>query len=150
MPSALGFVTSPSSGRAAAQVKFQRQHTALAAVGRAADAGAAGEPGRRPALAGALAAAATALTGGAPALAAIKGIKRGDEYSADMGNLDKMMKKDWGQAVEETKCKTYDEGERRSFCVTKEINDENRRRAEARGEKYVDQKATLSKGSYGT
>jgi len=72
-----------------------------------------------------------------------------DDYGDDFSKLDGMLKKDWGAAVEETKCKPWDEGERRAFCVTKEVNDLNRKRAEERGETYTDKKGKLSKGSYG-
>merc|ERR1711879_282623 len=46
-------------------------------------------------------------------------------------------------------CKTRMEGEQRIFCLEKEVNDKNRAEAEAKGEKYTDQKGALSKGSYG-
>uniref|UniRef100_A0A7S2HHB5 Cathepsin propeptide inhibitor domain-containing protein n=1 Tax=Alexandrium andersonii TaxID=327968 RepID=A0A7S2HHB5_9DINO len=72
-----------------------------------------------------------------------------DDYGDDFSNLDGLLKKDWNQAVYETRCKTWDEGERRAFCVTKEMNEANRKKAAERGEKYEDQKGTLSKGSYG-
>jgi len=73
-----------------------------------------------------------------------------DDYSDfKSSKLDGMMKKDFGKAQDETKCKPAAEGEKRAFCITREINEMNRKAAEAKGEKYVDQKGTLSKGSYG-
>eukprot|EP00408_Alexandrium_pacificum_P020373 CAMPEP_0171188954 /NCGR_PEP_ID=MMETSP0790-20130122/18099_1 /TAXON_ID=2925 /ORGANISM="Alexandrium catenella, Strain OF101" /LENGTH=159 /DNA_ID=CAMNT_0011654055 /DNA_START=43 /DNA_END=522 /DNA_ORIENTATION=- len=72
-----------------------------------------------------------------------------DDYGDDVSGLDGLLKKDWNKALDETRCKTWDEGERRGFCVTKEINDKNRKKAAAEGKGYTDQKATLSKGSYG-
>lgn len=73
-----------------------------------------------------------------------------DAGSADFSKLDGLLSKSFGAAQEKTKCKPRAEGEQRSFCILQEINEKNRAEAEARGEKYVDKKATLSKGSYGT
>merc|ERR1711978_542132 len=74
-----------------------------------------------------------------------------DDGYADFSSskLDKMMNKDFGKAKEETKCKPRAEGEERAFCILREVNEFNRKAAEAKGEKFVEGKGTLSKGSYG-
>merc|ERR1719401_1219987 len=93
-----------------------------------------------------------ALLGGAAlqdsAEAKLKSLSKDDDMG-DFSKLNSMLSKDFNKAQDGTKCKTAEEGEERSFCLTKEVNDRNRAAAEAKGEKYVDQKGTLSKGSYG-
>mmetsp|Transcript_12834 Transcript_12834/g.29106 ORF Transcript_12834/g.29106 Transcript_12834/m.29106 type:complete len:176 (-) Transcript_12834:76-603(-) len=148
--SCLGFVAHPGvAGLARSSFRARQEAPTVARAGPT------GSPeveddaarllGRRSIGAGALA-AVLALAGAGSAQAKLK---KDDDYMGDMGKLDGMLKKDFGKALEETKCKTAEEGEKRSFCITKEINERNRKAAEAKGEKYQDQKGTLSKGSYG-
>mmetsp|Transcript_55726 Transcript_55726/g.107528 ORF Transcript_55726/g.107528 Transcript_55726/m.107528 type:complete len:193 (-) Transcript_55726:132-710(-) len=90
-----------------------------------------------------------ALSVGSRADAKKKSLLDDDGADFSSSKLDGMLKKDFGKAQEETKCKLAEEGELRSYCRVKEINEANRKAAEAKGEKYVDQKGKLSKGSYG-
>jgi len=125
--------------------------SSVAEIGRASDITVAEQVSSSSRRAGAVAllgAALVVLAPGGPAAAKLKSLKS-DDYSSDLSKLDSMLGKDFAQAQSETKCKTAAEGEERSFCLTQEVNELNRASAEAKGEKYVDQKGTLSKGSYG-
>merc|ERR1712129_417246 len=91
------------------------------------------------------------LTAGSRAEAKKKN-KLGDDDDASFSSsskLDGMLKKDFGKAQDETKCKPRAEGEERAYCIIREVNEFNRKEAEKKGLKYEDQKGTLSKGSYG-
>lgn len=90
------------------------------------------------------------LTAGSRAEAKKKSKLGDDDESFSSSKLDGMLKKDFGKAQDETKCKPRAEGEERAFCILREVNEFNRKEAEKKGQKYEDQKGTLSKGSYGT